>query len=114
VFSGALLVAVICAFVSIWAGAVVMRIALACFGVALLCSLVDSMQTRTAFNQQIYEMQEAHYKKYLESGKENTNDIPLAFSREEYSYIKKQRRGFVYAIILKTVLVIALLASLFT
>ena len=113
VFFGAVLIAIACGIASIWAGIVALRIAIACFGAAMLCSMVDTMQTRVAFNEQIRAMQEEHYKKYLDAGTESMAEIPVAFSPEEYNYIKKQRRNFVFSIMVKAVLLLTILTSFF-
>lgn len=90
-----------------------LQIAMGFLCLAIICSLVDSMQARVAFNRQIYAMQEAHYKKYLDAGTENPDAVPMAFSPEEHRYIKRQKNNYVFIIVFKVALLVIIIASFF-
>ncbi|MDR1917577.1 MAG: hypothetical protein LBQ05_01180 [Christensenellaceae bacterium] len=113
VFFFASLIAVGCGIAAFFVGIVALNIAMACFAVALIASLAESMQSRVEFNKRIYEMQAEHYKQYLQSGVQSPDGIPTAFSPDEYDYIKREKRNFVFAIVIKTALILMIFVMLF-
>ena len=70
--------------------------------VALIASMVDSMQARTAFIRQVKAMQYDHLQTiYQQQQAGQAVAVTPTFSPEEKKYIKRKKWEFVLAIILK-------------
>ena len=81
--------------------------------VAMVTSMIDSMQSRTVFVRQVKAMQYEHLQTiYQQQQAGQTVAMTSAFTPEEKKYIKRKKWEFVLAIIFKLALCLALISGM--